>query len=184
MLLLNNSSFYFISDGSLTGPAVNEDSSTAEGSSSAANQEVGKDVLVKAALDKMEELKSADDSKSMPTGEESREDPESKLMSDHRTEAGGESNKERDKDKDRDRDRERERTKSRVHDRGRESDRERRREDSERDRDKIKERGHPSRDKGKDSGRVKKSKHHSSRARLTHQGRRIAVNIICMHKLG
>ncbi|XP_022860517.1 cyclin-L1-1-like isoform X2 [Olea europaea var. sylvestris] len=153
-------------DGSLTGPAANEDSSTAKGSSSAANREVGNDVLVKAALDKMKELKSADDSKSMPTCEESREDPESKLMSDHRTEAGGESNKERDKDGDRDR--ERERTKSRVHDRGRESDGERGREDSERDRDKIKERGHRSRDRGKDSGRVEKSKHHSSRDREYH----------------
>ncbi|KAL2524973.1 Cyclin-L1-1 [Abeliophyllum distichum] len=42
-------------DGSLTGPAVNEDASTAKGSSSAANQEPGKDVLVKAALDKLKE---------------------------------------------------------------------------------------------------------------------------------
>ncbi|XP_022855781.1 cyclin-L1-1-like [Olea europaea var. sylvestris] len=65
-----------------TEPAANEDSSTAKGSCSAANQEVSKDVLVKAALDKME-LKSDDDSKSMPTGGESRENPESKLMSDH-----------------------------------------------------------------------------------------------------
>ncbi|XP_022860522.1 cyclin-L1-1-like [Olea europaea var. sylvestris] len=69
-------------DGSPTGPTANEDS-TAKGSFSAATQEVGKDVLVKAALDKMEELKSANDSKSMPTREESRGDLESKLMSDH-----------------------------------------------------------------------------------------------------
>ncbi|KAL2520744.1 cyclin-L1-1-like [Forsythia ovata] len=63
---------------------------TAKGSSSAANQESGKNVLVKAALAKLNELKkSNDDSKSMPTGGESREDPESKIMSDHRTEAGG-----------------------------------------------------------------------------------------------
>ncbi|CAA3020108.1 Hypothetical predicted protein [Olea europaea subsp. europaea] len=63
----NNSSFYLISDSSLTGPATNEDNSTAQGSFSATNQEVSKDVLVKATLDKME-LKSDDDSKSMPTG--------------------------------------------------------------------------------------------------------------------
>ncbi|XP_022861239.1 cyclin-L1-1-like isoform X1 [Olea europaea var. sylvestris] len=159
-------------DRSLTGPAANEDSSTAKGSSSAANQEVGKDVLVKAAYDKIEELKSADDSKSLPTGEESRKDSESKLMSDHRTEVGGESNKGRDRDRvrnrDRDTDREKERTKSRDHDRGRESDKEQGRADSERERDKVKERVHHSRDKGKDSGRFEKLKHHSSRDREYH----------------
>ncbi|KAL2492927.1 Cyclin-L1-1 [Abeliophyllum distichum] len=158
-------------DGSLTGPAANEDVSTAKGSSSAANQEPGKDVLVKAALDKLKELKkSDDDSKSMPTGGESREDPESKLMSDHRTEVGGESNKGRDKDRDRDGERmkEKERTKSRDRDRGRESDRERGRDDTERERDKVKERGHRSKDKGKDSGRFEKLKHHSSRDREYH----------------
>ncbi|CAI9756933.1 unnamed protein product [Fraxinus pennsylvanica] len=128
---------------------------TAKRSFSAANQELGKDLVVNAALDKLKELKKSDDDcKSMPTGGESREYPESKLMSDHRTETGGES-KGRDKDRDRDRDRERmrekERTKSRDHDRGRESDRGRGRENTERDTDKVKERGHRSRDKGKDS---------------------------------
>ncbi|CAA3030343.1 Cyclin-L1-1 [Olea europaea subsp. europaea] len=159
-------------DGSLTGPAANEDGSTAKGSSSAVNQEV--DVLVKAALDKMKELKSADDSKSMPTGEELREDPKSKSISDHRTEVG------RKKEQ-----------RAEIMIRGRESDRERRREDSEKGRDKIKEKGHRSRDKGNDFGQFDVPRNQNITlleieniiARLTHQGRRIATNIIRMHKL-
>ncbi|KAI3443614.1 hypothetical protein Pfo_000279 [Paulownia fortunei] len=143
-------------DGSLAGTTANEDTSTGKGSSSAVNQEAG---------DKLKETKKSDDeSKSTINGGESREEPESKLTSDNKTETGGERIKERE----RDRERERERTRSKDHERGRESDRERGREDTERDRDKVKERGNRSREKGKDSGRMEKSKHHSSRDRDYH----------------
>lgn len=145
----NFSSLVLIQDGSLAG--TNEDTSTGKGSSTAVNPDAGKDELIKAALDKLKESKKSDDeSKSTINGGESREEPESKLILDTKTDTGGERIKERE----RDRERERERTRSRDHERGRESDRERGREDSERDRDKVKERGHRSRDKGKDSGQL------------------------------
>ncbi|KAK4339577.1 hypothetical protein RND71_041039 [Anisodus tanguticus] len=104
--------------------------------------------------------KSDDDSKSMPSEGESKEEPG---KTDHRTDAGGEKNKgrERDRGRDRERERDKERLKSRERDRGRESDREREQDDFERDREKSKERSHRSRDKG----HSEKPKHHSSRDR-------------------
>lgn len=128
---------------------ANEDPGNKKVSTTALNQEVDKDELVKAALVKLKESKK-NDSESVSTinGGELKEEPESKLIPDNRTDASGERIKERE----RGRERERERNKSREYERGRESDRERGREDSERDRDKVKERGHRSRDKGKDSG--------------------------------
>lgn len=131
-------------------PPVNEDT-----------EEVGKDAVTKAAFDKLKDSKkSDDDSKSMASEGESKEDPG---RTDHKTDAGGEKNKERERDRGRDRERERdkERLKSRERDRGRESDRERERDDFERDREKSKERNHRSRDKG----HSEKPKHHSSRDR-------------------
>ncbi|CAK9143118.1 unnamed protein product [Ilex paraguariensis] len=151
-------------EGSLSGAPANDDTNTPK-SASAVNQEssVSKDTKIKDALDKLKESKrSDDDSKSMPPSEgEAREEPVSKSMSEHRTEASGERNKERE----REREREKERLKARDRDRGRESDREREREEPERDKDKVKDRTHRSRDKGKDSGHSEKSKHHSSRDR-------------------
>lgn len=144
-----NCFFGFLQDGTLAGTTTNEDTSTAKGSSGAVNPEVGKDELVKAALDKLKESKKSDDEgKGTMNGSETREEPEAKLASDTKTEIGGERMKERE------RDRERERTRGRDYDRGRESDRERGREDYERGRDKVKERVHRSRDKGKDSGQL------------------------------
>ncbi|KAL7136780.1 hypothetical protein ABFS83_10G053600 [Erythranthe nasuta] len=149
-------------DGLLTGPIANEDASAGKVSSAAINQEVGKDELIKDAPEKLKESKKTDDgSLSTINGGESREEPESKLMSDNRTDTSVERVKERE----RGREREREKTKSRDYERGRESDRERGREDTERDRDNVKERGHRSRDKGKDSGHMEKPRHHSSRDR-------------------
>lgn len=132
----------------MAGTATNEDTNTTKGTSAGASQEVGKDEVIKAALDKLKESKKSDDeSKGTVSGGEAREEPDTKLISDHKSEA-----KERDRDRDRERERERERPRSRDHERGRESDRERGRDDGEKDRDKAKERGHRSRDKGKDSG--------------------------------
>ncbi|XP_051116478.1 cyclin-L1-1 [Andrographis paniculata] len=148
-------------DNSAAGTTPNEEANTAKGSS---NQEVGKDELIKAALDKLKETKKSDDeSRGTVGGGESREEAETKLVSDHKTDTSGERTKERE----RERETERERDKERPRSRGRESDRERGggggREDGDRDRDKVKDRGHRSRDKGRDSGRLDKSKRHSSR---------------------
>ncbi|CAN4108664.1 unnamed protein product [Withania somnifera] len=137
-------------EGLLDVPPVNEDT-----------EEVAKDSVKKAALDKLKDSKKRDDdSKGMPSEGESKEDPG---RTDNRTDAGGGKNKERERDRGRDRERERdkERLKSRERDRGRESDRERERDDSERDREKSKERSHRSRDKS----HSEKPKHHSSRDR-------------------
>ncbi|XP_057502212.1 cyclin-L1-1-like isoform X1 [Actinidia eriantha] len=153
-------------EGSLSGPPAKNDTSTPKGA------------IIKAALDKLKDSKkSGDDSESMPTGVEAREESVSKSKSEHRAESSGERNKvresERDRDRDRDRERDREREKERLkvrdRDRGRDSDRERERDDTERDRDKSKDRGHRSKDKGKDSGgHSEKLKHHSSRDRDYH----------------
>ncbi|XP_011093757.2 cyclin-L1-1 [Sesamum indicum] len=87
-------------DGSLAGQNANEDPSTAKGSSSVLNQEAGKDELIKAALDKLKESKNSDDeSKNAINGGESREEPDSKLMSDNKTETSGERIKERERDR-------------------------------------------------------------------------------------
>ncbi|KAK4493032.1 hypothetical protein RD792_018152, partial [Penstemon davidsonii] len=114
-----------LKDGSLTGKTAI--TNTSKGSSISVNQEVGKDGLINASLDNLKELKKSD---------EPKEEPDPKLMSNHRIETGGERNKERERD--RDRDREKERSKSRGHDRRREFDSELGREDTVRDRDKAK----------------------------------------------
>lgn len=107
-----------------------------------------KGALVKQAIDKLKESKVDDDSKSTATEGEARDEPMLKSKSDRKVETSGESRRERERDRDRDRDRER--TKARDRDRGRDSDREREREEV--DRDKLKDRGHRSRDRTKDSG--------------------------------
>lgn len=129
---------------------------------------------VKAALDRLKDSKKDDDeSKSMPSDGEAREEPMQRPKSDHRTEASGEKSKDRDRERererDRDRDRERERRKSRDRDRGRDSDRERDRDETDRERDKVKDRGYRSKDRMKDSGgHSEKSRHHSTRDRDYH----------------
>lgn len=127
---------------------------------------------VKAALDRLKDSKKDDDeSKSMPSDGEAREEPMQRPKSDHRTEASGEKSKDRDRERERerDRDRERERRKSRDRDRGRDSDRERDRDETDRERDKVKDRGYRSKDRMKDSGgHSEKSRHHSTRDRDYH----------------
>ncbi|KAL9151958.1 hypothetical protein ABFS82_11G086100 [Erythranthe guttata] len=81
-------------DGLLTGPIANEDASAGKVSSAAINQEVGKDELIKDAPEKLKESKKTDDgSLSTVNGGESREEPDSKLMSDNRTDTSGERRK-------------------------------------------------------------------------------------------
>lgn len=112
-------------------------------------EEAAKDAATKASLDKLKDSKkSDDDNKSMPSEGEAKEDTGRAY---HRTDAGGEKNKESERDRGRDREREtdKERLKSCERDRRRESVRERERDDFERDREKSKERSHRSRDKGK-----------------------------------
>lgn len=127
---------------------------------------------VKAALDRLKDSKKDDDeSKSMPSDGEAREEPMQRPKSDHRTEASGEKSKDRDRERERerDRDRERERRKSRDRDRGRDSDRERDRDEMDWERDKVKDRGYRSKDRMKDSGgHSEKSRHHSTRDRDYH----------------
>lgn len=128
----------------------------------AANSESGgsKDLLVRAAIDKLKEAKKSDDElKNTPIEVDTSEEPMLKSNPEHRTEASRERYKEREKERERERDRERERErgreermKARDRDRGRDSDRERDREESERDRDKVKDRSQHSKDRGKDSG--------------------------------
>ncbi|KAG5549323.1 hypothetical protein RHGRI_014617 [Rhododendron griersonianum] len=163
--------FQKIPEGLLSDPPANTDAGTPKTALAATNLESGgsKGAIIKAALDKLKASKrSGDDSESVPTGGEAREEPVPKSKSEHRTEASGERNKERDREKERDRDRNREREKERLkvreRDRGRDSDRERERDDSERDRDKVKERGYRSKDKGKDSEGLKNRFHTYSSA--------------------
>ncbi|TYI97493.1 hypothetical protein E1A91_D01G147300v1 [Gossypium mustelinum] len=130
--------------------------------------EGAKEAKIKMALDKLKESKQSDDeSKSMPTTDsDAREEPRHKSKSEHKTESSGEKSKDRDRERERDRERDRERAKARDRDRGRDSDRERERDETERDRDKVKDRGHRSKDRTKDSGgHSEKSRHHSSRDR-------------------
>ncbi|XP_050239126.1 cyclin-L1-1-like isoform X2 [Quercus robur] len=130
-----------------------------------------KEVLVRAAIDKMKDSKKSDDeSKNVSVEGEAREEPLPKSNSELKTEASRERNREREKERERERDREREdRIKARDRDRGRDSDRERDREETERDRDKAKDRSHRSKDRAKDSGgHSGKSRHHSSRDRDYH----------------
>ncbi|XP_019193854.1 PREDICTED: cyclin-L1-1-like isoform X1 [Ipomoea nil] len=150
------------------GPSVNDDTGTPKGASAAMSQESGKDAVTRAPLEKAKESKSDEESKSVPSEGEAKEEPGSKSITVHKAEAGGEKAKDQDKDRDRDKDRGRERKKERSkswdRDRGRESDREREREDIERERDRAKGRGYHSRDKG----HLERSKRHSSRDRDYH----------------
>ncbi|KAI7980087.1 Cyclin-L1-1 [Camellia lanceoleosa] len=113
-------------EGSLSVPPANNDTSTPKAAPATANLESGgsKGALIKEALDKLKESKkSGNDSESVPVEAEAKEEPVSKLKSERWD-----------------------------RDRGRDSDREREREDIEREREKVKDRGHRSKDKGKDSG--------------------------------
>lgn len=106
--------------------------------------------LVKVGMDKPKEGKKSDDeSKSVPSEGEAREDPMLKSRSEHRTEASG---ADRNKERDRGRGSERDRVKARNRGRGRDSDREREREEIDRDRDIVKDRDQRSKDRAKDSG--------------------------------
>ncbi|KAK7269278.1 hypothetical protein RIF29_22000 [Crotalaria pallida] len=136
-------------------PATDNDTSVPKGAHGEANNEStgGKGAIVKLKDSK----KSDDESKSMATEGEAREESVPKSKSDRKMEASNETRRERDRDRDRERDRDR---KSRDRDRGRDSDREREREEAERDR--LKDRSHRSRERAKDSGHSDKSKHHSS----------------------
>ncbi|KAE8684905.1 Cyclin-L1-1 [Hibiscus syriacus] len=129
--------------------------------------EGGKEAKIKMCLDKLKESKKSDDeSKSMPTEGDAREESRYKSKSEHKTESSGEKSKDRERERERDRERDRERAKAWDRDRGRDSDRERERDETERDRDKLKDRGHRSKDRTKDSGgHSEKSRHHSSRDR-------------------
>lgn len=153
-------------EGSLSVPPANDSSTSPKGASTGASQEAGKDTLAKVAVDNLNDSKKSDaEYISMPADGQLREEPLSKSMSEHKTEAREERNKS-ERDKSRGKEREKDRVKSRDRDRGRDSDRDRdrEREDNEKDRDKIKDRGHRSRDKG----HGEKSKHHSSRDRDYH----------------
>ncbi|CAH9143832.1 unnamed protein product [Cuscuta epithymum] len=140
------------------GLSRNDDiSSSPKGPSSFAvmGQEVGKDVANRAPHDK---TKSEEESKSLASEGETREEPVSKSITTRKTEAG-------EKDKNHDRDKERERKKERSKSWDRDRGREREREDmSERERDRAKGRSYHSRDKGL----PEKSKRHSSGDRDYH----------------
>ncbi|XWS07907.1 hypothetical protein CRYUN_Cryun41cG0032400 [Craigia yunnanensis] len=154
-------------------PPANNNANVSNTIVAAADLETGgsKEAKIKMALDKLKESKQSDDeSKSIPTKGDAREEPRHISKSEHRTESGGEKSKERDRERKRDRDRDREREKARDRDKGRDSDRERERDEIPRDRDKVKDRGHRSKDRTKDSeGHYEKSRHHSSRDR-DHRG--------------
>jgi hypothetical protein len=109
--------------------------------------------LVKQASDKLNDARKSDDeSKGMAAERDVKDEHTLKSKQDRRMETSGELH--------RDRDRERDRLKSRDRDRGRDSDKEREREEFERA--KLKDRGHRSRERAKDSGHSEKSKRHSS----------------------
>ena len=115
----------------------------------------GKGAMVNVAIDKLKDSKRSDDeSKGMSTEGEARDEPILKSKADHigetRRNRDRDRDRERDRGRERDRDRDRDRTKSRDRDRGRDSDKEREREEAERD--KLKDRGHRSRERAKDSG--------------------------------
>ncbi|XP_021295414.1 cyclin-L1-1 isoform X3 [Herrania umbratica] len=157
-------------------PPANNNANASNTTVAAADLETGgsKEVKVKMALDKLKESKQSDDeSKSMPTEGDAREEPRHKSKSEQRTQSGGEKSKERDrereKERERDRERDRERAKARDRDRGRDSDRERERDETERDRDKVKDRGHRSKDRTKDSDRDYRGSSYSSREKDRHR---------------
>uniref|UniRef100_A0A0D6QWI6 Cyclin-L1-1 n=1 Tax=Araucaria cunninghamii TaxID=56994 RepID=A0A0D6QWI6_ARACU len=129
---------------------------------------VGRDVIVKAALDKLKEAKKSDDeTRDVSANGDLREDSaaaKSKQGS-HRADVAGDRSKDRDKERSRPRDRERDREKDRERDRdrGREWERDRERDkELEREREKAKDRSHRSKDRTKDTGHLEKSRHHSS----------------------
>ncbi|XP_048325166.2 cyclin-L1-1 isoform X2 [Ziziphus jujuba] len=147
-------------------PQANDDASVSKAPPVAVNLESdgSKGSFIKVSINKLKESKKSDDeSKSIPVEGDLKEEPVQKSKSDHRSEIGGERNKERESE--REREREGNSIKARDCDRGRGSDRERKRKQSEMDRDKIKEQGHRSRDRKKDLGNSEKSRHHSSRDR-------------------
>ncbi|XP_068492935.1 cyclin-L1-1 isoform X1 [Phaseolus vulgaris] len=157
-------------------PLADTDTSMPKGAQGEANIESigGKGAMVKVAIDKLKDSKRSDDeSKGTGTDGEAKEEHILKSKSDRKTDVVGETRRDRDRDRDRDRerdrDRDRDRTKSRDRDRGRDSDKEREREEAERD--KLKDRGHRSRERAKDSvdaGHSEKSKRHSSHDRDYH----------------
>ncbi|XP_040869009.1 cyclin-L1-1-like isoform X1 [Glycine max] len=133
------------------------DNSVPKGAQGEANTESngGKGAMVNVAIDKLKDSKRSDDeSKGMSTEGEARDEPILKSKADHigetRRNRDRDRDRERDRGRERDRDRDRDRTKSRDRDRGRDSDKEREREEAERD--KLKDRGHRSRERAKDSG--------------------------------
>ncbi|VFQ62772.1 unnamed protein product [Cuscuta campestris] len=123
------------------GPSGNDDTgATPKGAPAAATgQEVRKDVVTRAPLEK---AKSSEESKSSFPEGEIRDEPGSKSITVRKTEAG---TGEKDKNKDRDRERERKKERSKSWDRDRE--RERERDDIEREKDRAKGRSYHSRDK-------------------------------------
>jgi hypothetical protein len=130
---------------------VNTETSALKGAPGEANIDLsgGKGALVKQASDKLNDARKSDDeSKGMAAERDVKDEHTLKSKQDRRMETSGELH--------RDRDRERDRLKSRDRDRGRDSDKEREREEFERA--KLKDRGHRSRERIKDSGHLEKSK--------------------------
>ncbi|XP_039127602.1 cyclin-L1-1-like [Dioscorea cayenensis subsp. rotundata] len=124
-----------------------------------------KDVLLKAALDKLESKKNDDDTtKSVPAEDDTKEEPVAKPKGDQKSDANMEKNRDRERERSKARDRDGRGRDSDRDSRGRDSDRDREREkDSERDREKAKERSHRAKDKS--TGHPEKSRHHSLRER-------------------
>ena len=124
---------------------MNTEMSAVKGAHGEANVDLtgSKGALVKQASDKLNDArKSDDDSKGMAAERDVKDEPTLKSKPDRKMDASGELH--------RDRDRERDRLKSRDRDRGRDSDKERERDEAERVR--LKDRGHRSRERAKDSG--------------------------------
>lgn len=139
----------------MSGPPTKDDPKTA--TTVIISSGGSKESLGKAAVGKLKESKKNGDSSQtiLPVeGETKEEQIPRKPRSEHKMESGGERIKEREREKERVKVRDRERG-----ERGRDSDREREREDGERDRVKVKDRTHRSKDKGRDSGHFRSSKH-------------------------
>ncbi|XP_028793489.1 cyclin-L1-1 isoform X2 [Neltuma alba] len=107
---------------SKSSPPADTNTSVSKGASAESNNEAGssKGALVKQAIDKMKESKIDDDSKSMATEGEARDEPTLKSKSDRKAETTGETRRERERERERDRDRERERDRTKARDRDRE----------------------------------------------------------------
>jgi cyclin L len=122
---------------------MNTETSALKGAHGETNIDLTGSALVKQASDKLNDArKSDDDSKGMAVERDVKDEPTLKSKPDRKMDASGDSH--------RDRDRERDRLKSRDRDRGRDSDKERERDEAERVR--LKDRGHRSRERAKDSG--------------------------------